>query len=1223
MAFWTSLKTAVAAVIKQNGSREITGDVLQSVLLSITDQIGENATFVGVAIPETIPNIFDGPVFYIASEPGIYSGFDNYDHSGARLVILKNNTSGGAWTAIETEIVTVSFQYSFVPLADRVATNIAGGEVNDFTDNPYVFGVNPDGNFMAGNPGDLNRLAFMKPVPTLDGGIAFWNNSENYIDISSNIIVNSTGIGFGKTPARPLDLLWSYEEFKSHIAISGGGNYVNIIQNMYGSSPTFIGVGLQASITSGNYPVYSINTIRKGSSTITVPVLYFDARVDSGMPGGQLVTRFAKNYYGSADSNYLVDIYEDGRLETLGGLKNRGVFVDGFGGQGWCVTPNGTATFENLTVRGSMWVYHLEVKKIDFRGGTDVISDGGVVKFVADEGSPNTKYIYFDNKNGVFGSPFRVNNIVRTQNFTGDSVKFWEGIVLAYVNDVTYNGEHCYRITVHSDHFATTSPLPGESVVRMGDTSDPNYQSFILLTSAENNSPYIRFVTGRNAIGSSGTTMCQIGNLASINDPEFGGVINDSGLYAKSVYLKGKIIVTGGNAATQDYADSAAGAAETNANAYTDALEGSLGDLAYDDLIGFAKLDTTIVEGGYIKTSLLDVDAIIVGLASESYVNSSIGDIKIGAINLISGSNVEITCPLDDLTKNTNAAIIKEGEQYTISFYIKSGVGYTGNTALLQGYSNEDATTRVWISWVTATTITEYTRVIYTFTVPTGLSIIRFRLGLRSSGGQVNTYTKWQLETGNKATDWSLNYEDAQNYADAAAYAAETNAINQAETLANQAEADANTYSTSIVNTLSASLGDLAYEDLVEDAKLGTSILIGGLIKTSLIDATWIQTSVINTTYIEGLALNFTQGKIGDFQIMQNSIGHEIDGTKFVTLANQTDSNVIVNTYDSGGRLGLNIYRYNAAIGTDGLKLSRFGQITDLDTHNIWGATPQFGVQIQYRKDSVNKDIFRVDDSGAMIAGASFTYEKIFTANWSLEADGTATFTKGSIGGFSINSDHLFGGTSGEDRFLLYPQSHLSFLSSDDERTFRIGQDTFPVFAGWEGLGLIENKRIESTYGNVGLYINAENAGGTGYSQNDRNIAVWVEHGDIKTKEGNMRAYKDWYLKDMDDVNWTLKVGLSLKFLIRQIGTSDPNLYLPNLATINAAIGTPDSGNYQFSVAIKCHRSTNRTIYIHPAAGVSMYNFNGGTESTYTMQNGDYFEFVFDGAAWNATVKFT
>ena len=103
MANWSDLKAAVAEVIKTNGNQEITGAVLQNVLNNIISNVGENASFVGVATPSTNPGTPDGNVFYIASESGTYSNFGGIVNNGECLIFKKNEDS---WVSIETGIIT-------------------------------------------------------------------------------------------------------------------------------------------------------------------------------------------------------------------------------------------------------------------------------------------------------------------------------------------------------------------------------------------------------------------------------------------------------------------------------------------------------------------------------------------------------------------------------------------------------------------------------------------------------------------------------------------------------------------------------------------------------------------------------------------------------------------------------------------------------------------------------------------------------------------------------------------------------------------------------------------------------------------------------------------------------------------------------------------------------------------------------------------------------------
>ena len=67
---------------------------------------------------------------------------------------------------------------------------------------------------------------------------------------------------------------------------------------------------------------------------------------------------------------------------------------------------------------------------------------------------------------------------------------------------------------------------------------------------------------------------------------------------------------------TADTAKSNASTAQTmanNVNTALNTLKTSLKGMAYQDMVTLAKLDTTIIEGGHIKTSLIDANAIVTG----------------------------------------------------------------------------------------------------------------------------------------------------------------------------------------------------------------------------------------------------------------------------------------------------------------------------------------------------------------------------------------------------------------------------------------------------------------------------------------------------------------------------------------------------------------------------------------------------------------------------------
>lgn len=74
MANWQDLKNDIAEVIRTNGNEEITGEVLQYVLLEMVSRMGAQFGLVGVCTPETQPVEPDGNIVYIGSA-GTYRNF--------------------------------------------------------------------------------------------------------------------------------------------------------------------------------------------------------------------------------------------------------------------------------------------------------------------------------------------------------------------------------------------------------------------------------------------------------------------------------------------------------------------------------------------------------------------------------------------------------------------------------------------------------------------------------------------------------------------------------------------------------------------------------------------------------------------------------------------------------------------------------------------------------------------------------------------------------------------------------------------------------------------------------------------------------------------------------------------------------------------------------------------------------------------------------------------
>lgn len=146
MANWSTLKAAIANIIKTNGNKEITGQLLQNVLNNIVSSVGENSTFAGIATLTTNPGVPDGNVFYLAAESGTYANFSGIEVSDGEAVILEWR---GSWVKKTTGFAT--------------SKSIGNYYKKWFTDNEFVNGA-------------FTRLMIQKDYSTISLVIGKWND---------------------------------------------------------------------------------------------------------------------------------------------------------------------------------------------------------------------------------------------------------------------------------------------------------------------------------------------------------------------------------------------------------------------------------------------------------------------------------------------------------------------------------------------------------------------------------------------------------------------------------------------------------------------------------------------------------------------------------------------------------------------------------------------------------------------------------------------------------------------------------------------------------------------------------------------------------------------------------------------------------------------------------------------------------------------------------------
>ena len=133
MANYSTLKAAVADVVKTNGEQAITGANLQTVLLSIINSVGGGGyIFKGVATPSTNAGTPDENVFYVGGA-GTYANF------GTSVVVPPNNIAvfkyDGTWTCEQVRVENGG-------VFDISAFNAVGGTLATYTDLEAALGTN-------------------------------------------------------------------------------------------------------------------------------------------------------------------------------------------------------------------------------------------------------------------------------------------------------------------------------------------------------------------------------------------------------------------------------------------------------------------------------------------------------------------------------------------------------------------------------------------------------------------------------------------------------------------------------------------------------------------------------------------------------------------------------------------------------------------------------------------------------------------------------------------------------------------------------------------------------------------------------------------------------------------------------------------------------------------------------------------------------------------------
>ena len=275
-------------------------------------------------------------------------------------------------------------------------------------------------------------------------------------------------------------------------------------------------------------------------------------------------------------------------------LASNVTFASGFTGAGYRVdygvaeAGKATAEFDNLTVRGTFRVYELLVQQLRATNGSVLVSSACKAQTVvvfARRIQVNSDQLTFNSEPAVFSTAVYELTTNDTGTASGDNHRLYHGFLVGDVvrsQRLELNSSGNFVEVRRTDLYVTEvdtlyrfvgalnggqDPVVGDEFARLGSFSNTNRQGAVYITADDTAAPFIDIVDGIRTHAdwnSAANRRVRLGRLSGITDADFGGNLDGYGLYADNVYLKGRMIVSGGNVVTTGNA-----AADVNANATT------------------------------------------------------------------------------------------------------------------------------------------------------------------------------------------------------------------------------------------------------------------------------------------------------------------------------------------------------------------------------------------------------------------------------------------------------------------------------------------------------------------------------------------------------------------------------------------------------------------------------------------------------------------------------
>lgn len=232
-----------------------------------------------------------------------------------------------------------------------------------------------------------------------------------------------------------------------------------------------------------------------------------------------------------------------------------GNYVSGALGNGWRISADGSAEFDNATIRGKIQSAVFEYNRISSIGGSLYIAPSIYIEIQSQpiaKDEENNYLIKWTIQNidltNFNGRQWLVGDWVRLQgNLTNGTSNIYLNNTLAQISLIENNNTIQLKFEDAAE-LQGYKMLPGSSIVYYGSGDSRNG---LYLTAVDKNSPYLDIYNNTD-LDQTPIPAVRLGNLQGIGDTDFPSQMRGYGLYSSNAFLRGQLMLPGAGITNQN-----------------------------------------------------------------------------------------------------------------------------------------------------------------------------------------------------------------------------------------------------------------------------------------------------------------------------------------------------------------------------------------------------------------------------------------------------------------------------------------------------------------------------------------------------------------------------------------------------------------------------------------------------------------------------------------------